>query len=174
MRFQFLMVPALLAASPAAFADEYMTLAQAQQAIFPGASFTSADLTLSGEQVDQLSQRTQVTVFHSKVKAWKVSTGGWFFLDQVLGRDDRITYAIGLDSTGAVKGIEVLVCASGYDGVRSQDWLRQFYGSRSETISDPATEIRNYSGATLSSGHITEGVKRVLTTYALFIARKSD
>jgi hypothetical protein len=85
MRFQFLMVPALLAASPAAFADEYMTLAQAQQAIFPGASFTSADLTLSGEQVDQLSQRTQVTVFHSKVKAWKVSTGGWFFLDQVLG-----------------------------------------------------------------------------------------
>jgi hypothetical protein len=51
----------------------------------------------------------------------------------------------------------------------SGSWTR-----RPHYLRNRATEIRNYSGATLSSGHITEGVKRVLTTYALFIARKSD
>jgi hypothetical protein len=99
-----------------------------------------------------------------------VSGGGWFFLDQVFGRDDRITYAIGLDANGAVKGLEILVCESGYEGVRSPRWLGQFDGVTQSTAAGLGERIANISGTTLSVNHITEGVRRVLATHSLYLA----
>lgn len=174
MRFQFLMVPAaIVAIAPAAAADNFLNLAQAQAAIFPGAKFTPADITLSEDEVNQLIKEAHAVVYHSKIKLWKVSTGGWFLIDQVMGRDDIITYAIGLDEHGAVKGIEIMVCNPSYDGVRDQKWLGRFTGKVRATSGELGTEVPVVSGATLSSVNITDGVKRVVTTYALFIAPKA-
>jgi hypothetical protein len=103
------------------------------------------------------------------VRAWKVSTGGWFILDQVMGRDDRVTYAIGLDQDGTVRGIEILVCVAGYDGIRRPGWRSQFVGKKSPNFND----IASISGATLSAMHIAEGVKRTLVTYIKYIAPQS-
>ena len=169
MRSQFLLFPAALVASGPAVAGAYLTVEQAQSALFPNAKLAPADITLSPDQVDQLIKETQVTVFHSKVKAWKVSTGGWFILDQVLGREDRVTYAVGLDAAGAVIGVEVLVCDGGYTGVRDHRWLAQFDGRTRATSGNLVAEVTAVSGATLSSDHISEGVKRVLATFAMFI-----
>ena len=98
---------------------------------------------------------------------------GWFFLDQVIGRDDRITYAVGLDSSGGVKGVEILTCLQKYDGIRRPDWLAQFSGKHYGK-SDLMNQIATLSGSTLSTTHITEGVKKVLATYALFMAGKAS
>ena len=54
----------------------------------------------------------------------------------------------------------------GYE-VRNPEWRKQFVG---KTAADPLrlnADIRNISGATLSSRHVTDGVKRVLATYAV-------
>jgi hypothetical protein len=170
MRYAFMLVVPALVAGAAAQAENYLTVEQAQQQIFPGATFTAADFTLSEAEVDELLRVSQATVFRSRVRAWKVSTGGWFILDQVMGRDDRVTYAIGLRDDGSVAGIEVLVCLPGYDGVRGLQWRNQFRGKKHDASNVIYDEISNISGTTLSVDHITEGVKRVLATYALFIA----
>jgi hypothetical protein len=170
MQFKFLLFPAALYASASAEAQSFMTVEQAQAALFPGATLTPADFTLTEAEVDELIRVSRATVHRSRVKVWKASTGGWFVLDQVFGRDDRITYAIGLDAGGAVTGIEILICAPGYEGVREAPWRDQFVGAEFKDEAALPSRIANISGTTLSVEHITEGVRRVLATYALFIA----
>ncbi len=173
MRSQFLLVPAAIIASVAAHAEDYMTVEEAQQAIFPGAKFTPADFTMNEAQVDALIKATNATVFRSRVKAWKVSTGGWFFLDQVPGRDDRITYAIGLDEKGEVKSIEILVCLAGWSGVRDGKWRAQFEGKGHRPGANLMAEVANIAGTTLSVEHIVEGVTRMLATHAMYVSGKT-
>jgi hypothetical protein len=170
MRYEFLMVPMAAVVGSAAHAESFLTVEDAQQLIFPGARFTAADFTLSESQVAQLIEVSQATVFHSRVKAWRVSSGGWFFLDQVVGRDDRVTYAVGLDPQGAIKGVEILVCLPNYGKVREPKWREQFRGKRYGGGGDLLAEVSNISGETLTAGHVTEGVKRILATHALFLA----
>jgi hypothetical protein len=174
VRAQFLLcVPAIIASAPV-LAEDFLTLQQAQALIFPGAQFTPSDFVLSDDQIAQLLKQTEAPLFRRQVKVWRVSTGGWFFLDQVIGRDDRITYAVGLDRTGAVKGVEILTCLQKYDGIRRPDWLAQFVGKQYSNESDLLNQIATISGSTLSTTHITEGVKRLLATYALFMAQRAS
>jgi hypothetical protein len=79
---------------------------------------------------------------------------------------------VGLDDKGAVTGIEILVCAGDYSSVRDQKWLGLFKGKNFETADQLLTAIPNMSGASLSATHIMSGVKRVVTSYALFLAHK--
>lgn len=172
MNFRFLLVPpayvaAAIVAAPAE-ATQYLTVAEAQQLIFPGAQFTPADLNLTDEQAEQLARVSGTTVYRNQVKIWKVSTGGWFFLDQVPGRDDRITYAVGLNPDGSVRSIEVLVCVAEYDQVRG-GW-RQHFNGRRFSRAHLSEAVPNISGATLSAAHMTDGVTRILATHALFVA----
>lgn len=171
MRWQLLLIPPALVAPAVAEAAAFLSVEEAQQAIFPGATFTPADLVLDQAQVEELLRVARSPVLRSRVKAWRVSGGGWFILDQVFGRDDRITYAIGLDASGAVRGIEILVCESGYEGVRNARWLEQFHGVTQSTAAGLDGRIANISGTTLSVNHITEGVRRVLATHSLYLAR---
>lgn len=164
-----MMLPAALVAAVPAQAEDYLTIEQAQGLLFPNATFTPADIVLSEAQVEELLASVDAPIYRTKVRAWKVSTGGWFILDQVMGRDDRVTYAIGLDEHGSVRGIEILVCISGYDGIRGTNWRAQFVGKQSPTFDD----ITSISGTTLSVMHIIEGVKRTLATYAMFISPTS-
>jgi hypothetical protein len=175
MRFRFMLVPIIAAAviPGAAMASEtFLSVEEAQQLIFPGASFTPADITLSDADMERLRVTSDTTVFRAKVKLWKVSTGGWFFLDQVPGRDDRITYAVGLNADGSVKSMEVLICTGEYGQVRAAAWRRTFVGKRYHGAHQ-MKEFPNISGATLSAAHISQGVSRVLATYALFVAPKA-
>ena len=173
MRSRFLLFPAALIAAAPAHADTYLTIEKAQQLIFPGATFEKADFTMSEKQVEELMAKTQATVFRSKVIAWKVSTGGWFLLDQVPGRDDRVTYAIGIGPDGKLKSIEILICLPSYGRVRDVEWRDMFRGRRHGEGGDLFNEIPNITGSTLTVGHITEGVKRLLATYSLFIESKN-
>jgi hypothetical protein len=174
MRFQFLVIPAaasatILAAVPAR-ATSFLSVEQAQHLIFPRASFAAADILLTDAQAEDLARVSGATVYRNQVKVWKASTGGWLFLDQVPGRDDRITYAVGINPDGAIKGIEVLVCVGDYDQVRGP-WRGLFNGKRFHRT-HLSTEVPSISGATLSAGHMSDGITRILATYALFFAPK--
>ena len=86
----------------------------------------------------------------------------------MVGKHEYITYAIGLNADGSVKQVEIMDYRESYGyQVRDEQWRQQFVG---KTVADPLKlnqDIRNISGATLSSKHIADGVKRVLATYAI-------
>src|ERR1700679_1646317 len=108
MRSQVFLIPAAIFASAPSVGATSLWVEEAQAAIFPGATFTPNFVKLDQEQFNAIIDDSDVNVWSRDIKAWKVSTGGWFILDQVRGRDDWITYAIGIGPNGAVKHIEVL------------------------------------------------------------------
>jgi hypothetical protein len=170
MRSRFFLFPAAIVAAAPAHAENFLSVEQAQALLFPGATMTPADYIMSEREVDQLTQATGATVYRAKVLAWHASTGGWFFVDQVLGRDDRVTYALALDEKGAVRGIEILVGLADYGAIRTPEWQRHLIGQRyGEGQAEPVL----VSGQTLTTAHVSDGVSRLLATYAMFIAPRT-
>jgi len=163
----FVATPAIIAACAVpGFANTYLTVEQAQQAIFPGGSFDQLNITLTPDQQKNIESRAGVRVRSRALKVWKVRGGGWFIVDEVLGKHEYITYALGVNASGSVRQIEILDYREtyGYE-VRGASWRQQFVGKTSQAPLKLDGDVRNISGATLSSGHITEGVKRLLATY---------
>lgn len=161
-----------LAASTSGFAAEYLTAEQARAAMFPGATFEATPLTLAPEQVKNVSQKSGVKLRSPVVRVWRASTGGWFFVDEVLGKHEFITYAVGLDAAGAVVGVEILVYRESYgQQVREAAWRAKFAGKTAASPLKLDEDIPNISGATLSSRHVMEGVKRILAIHAIALAK---
>jgi Na+-transporting NADH:ubiquinone oxidoreductase subunit NqrC len=62
--------------------------------------------------------------------------------------------------------VEILEYRESYGGeISNRSWLSQFVGKTSRDPLELDQDIRNISGATLSSRHVTEGVKRILALY---------
>ena len=174
----WLLTPALiLSATPALYAKsfgiQYPTYQESQKEFFPQATvFIPSDIELSDDEIDSIQHISQVRVRDPKQKIWRVRTNqqdiGWFIIDRVIGKHELITYALALNTNGSVKGIEVLDFRESYgEQIHEQQWRAQFIG---KTLSDPFKlnqDIRNISGATLSCKNVTNGVKRLLATYAV-------
>ncbi|GLQ87647.1 FMN-binding protein [Dyella flagellata] len=171
-RLLLLPVAALVAAAPVR-ATVYLSIEQAQALMFPGATLTPAFITLTAEQMKAIEKDSDVNVLSPQLKVWKSSSGGWFIADQVVGKHDFIPFALALDEHGAVKDVEILEYRETYgDQVRNANWRAQFTGKTHSAPLKVGADIKNISGATLSSRHITDGVKRLLSTYALVLAQQ--
>lgn len=164
------LAPALVLSPMAARATTYLTIEQAQKLMFPGQALAPAFATLSDAQVAAIQRDSGVHVLDRQVKAWRAANGGWFIADRVVGKHEFITFALALDPTGAVRDVEILDYRESYgDQVRGAAWRAQFTGKRRGAPLKLGDEIKNISGATLSSKHVTDGVKRLLSTYALVL-----
>lgn len=135
-------------ASPA-YAMQYLSIEEAQKQAFPSATH------FSEIQAGRI---------------WKAEAGGrvagFFIFDRVVGKHLYIDYAVALTPAGAVHSVEILQYRESYGGeIRSPSWLGQFAGKTGGSSLKINGDIRNIAGATLSSTHITEGVKRILATY---------
>jgi len=140
-------VPAAVAisAGSSAHAVEYLTLPEAQKHAFPSASFSAVQAG----------------------RIWKAEAGGrvagFFIFDRVIGKHLYIDYVVALDPGGRIRSIDILQYRESYGGeIRSPSWLAQFVGKSSTSALQVGSDIRNISGATLSSHHVTEGVKRIM------------
>lgn len=161
----------LLAAAPGVHAAVFLSVEQAQSSMFPGASFSPVAVTLTDAQIGEIQKRSGQRVPSRQLKAWKASTGGWFIVDQVIGKHEYIPYAVGLDAVGGVKQVEILEYRESYgEQVRNPAWRAQFVGKRADAPLKLGADIRNISGATLSSKHVADGVKRILATHAVALA----
>lgn len=130
--------------STSVHATVYFSVEQAQRAIFPGASFTNA----------------------GQPGIWRTSNGGYFIVDRAVGKHEYITVAIGINPNGTVKQIEIMEYKESYGyEVRDAAWRAQFVGKSASSPLQLNADIKNISGATLSSKHIADGVKRVLQRY---------
>ena len=145
-----LTLPATVIASIASptLAVQYLTVDAAQRLAFPSANrfVENGGLTWKAQAGDKLL--------------------GLFVVDHVIGKHLYIDYAVALDPSGRVMRVDILQYRESYGGeVRERSWLAQFVGKTSGSALKVGSDIRNISGATLSSLHVTEGVKRILATY---------
>lgn len=172
MRKLPLLLPVFVLAAHAN-ATVYLTEAQAMEAIFPGQKMEAAPVELTRAQMDAIAKKTDVRVRNKTVKAWKTKTGDWLIVDDVLGKHEYITFALGIKADGSVAGVEIMEYKETYGGeVRGKEWRSQFHD---KTAKDPIRldrDIRNISGATLSSRHVTDGVRRLVATHDLVLKNK--
>jgi hypothetical protein len=169
MQSRLLLVPAAICvAGPAYGATVYLTGAEAQAILFPGATFTQDFRVLTDRQMSLIQERSRARLTDRKFRMWKVSTGGWFVIDQVEALNTTDTYAIALDEKGVVTGIEILECMLHYDRVREAAWRAQFKGKKYGDLKRK-DEIAVVSGSTRSAEAITAGVRKVLTTFNMLV-----
>ena len=161
----------LASAAPQCIGAQYMTVEQARALIFAGAQeFVPAPVMLSDEQSQRIEQLAGVKVRAPKQPVWEARAGGarlgWFILDQVIGKHELITYAVGINADGSLRQFQIIDYREMYGyQVRELKWRDQFVG---KTLADPlelGIDIPNISGATLSCRHVTEGIKRLLALY---------
>jgi len=165
---------ALVGAPIYAHAKIYVSAEQAQKLIFPNKQFTKTPLLLTDDVQDKMQSASSVSRPFKGDRVWKASDGNYFIVDEVVGKHEMITYAVGISPTGAVQGIEIMeyVESYGYE-VADESWRKQFVG---KTVEDPIKlkkDIENISGATLSSKHLTDGVKRIMVMYDLILKSKA-
>ncbi|WP_407122602.1 FMN-binding protein [Bradyrhizobium sp. STM 3561] len=140
---------AIVSSASPAYAVRYLSIEEAQKEAFPSATHFSEVQT---------------------GRVWKAEAGGkavgFFVFDRVVGKHLFIDYAVALTPSGAVHKVEILEYRESYGGeIRSPSWLAQFVGKTSASALKINGDIRNIAGATLSSTHVTEGVKRILGAY---------
>src|SRR5882757_1750743 len=169
-RLAFLPLAGIVIAGGPAYATVYLSVEQAQTLLFPGATFQPDTRTLTNEQAKAIEHASGVDVRSKQLKAWRVSTGGWLIVDEVVGKHEYIPFAMALDDKGAVKGVEILEYREAYGGqIREPEWRKQFVGKEPGTKLQLDKNIRNVSGATLTCKHVTDGVQRLLATYELVL-----
>jgi Na+-translocating ferredoxin:NAD+ oxidoreductase RnfG subunit len=88
---------------------------------------------------------------------------GFAQVRNVKGKDQPITFLVAIDSANALKDIDVLVYREPYGGeVAYEPWRKQFRGKTSGAPLEVGKDIRNVSGATISSHSVTLGVRKAL------------
>ncbi len=148
-----------------AHAEVYMTPEQAVQVIFPGMKMTKTSTTLTDDEVKLIEKLSDEDVRSKKLIMWRNSSGDVVYIDQVLGKHEFITIAAGFTSDGKIKDIEVLEYRETYGSeVRRPAWRSQFVGKTVKNALKLGKDVKNISGATLSSLHITNGVRRLAVT----------
>ena len=78
MRYQFLLVPAAIVVVAPSQALDMQELTTAQALIFPSATLTPANFTLTDADAERLARESGSTVFRNEIKAWKTEAGDCF------------------------------------------------------------------------------------------------
>jgi hypothetical protein len=151
----------------------YVSAEQAQQILFPNKQLLKAPIIITDGLQERMRAASSIRHPFQGDRIWKAPDGGWLIIDEVVGKHEMITYAVGIAPNGSILGIEILeyVESYGYEVAEAQ-WRKQFAG---KTVKDPIKlnqDIQNIGGATLSCKHLTDGVKRVLTLYDLALKLK--
>jgi Na+-translocating ferredoxin:NAD+ oxidoreductase RnfG subunit len=162
----------VMSIAPAAYAHRYLTIEEAERLAFPAASqFVEAHVVFRPSEVEAIERLSGQKVRTRGQQVWQARGDGgllgFFIVDYVIGKHLVIDYAVALEPDGRVRQVEILEYRESYGGeITARSWLDQFVGKSGRDPIALDRDIRNISGATLSSRHVTEGVKRILAFYA--------
>jgi hypothetical protein len=165
------LVLATLLPVPIVVAADYLSVEGAQKAVYPDAdSFNEIVITQSAEQLQALLAKAGPQPPHGVIRIWTAmrsgSLLGHVFVDEVIGRQNLITYAVGIDADGSLRNLEIMAYRESHGGeVRNAAWRAQFDHHNSLDQLRFRTDIKNISGATLSSEHVTQGVRWLLALW---------
>ncbi|MCE7529430.1 FMN-binding protein [Polynucleobacter sp. IMCC 29146] len=164
----FLTGASVISGASLAHAKIYISAEQAQKIIFPSKKFTLQPMIIHSSLQSSMKKISGVHYPFRGEHIWHDQAGNYLIVDEVVGKHEMIRYAVGISSTGRIQGVEILEYRESYGyEVAEQQWRQQFVG---KTAQDPLKlnrDIQNISGATLSSKHITDGVKRVMHFYEI-------
>lgn len=153
-------------------AAAYLTPEAAQKTLFPGAdSFVPVVLMLTDGEKRAVTAAAGAQAPHGELRVWAAKRGdvvlGHVFVDDVIGREDFITYAVGIGVDGKLLPVEILDYRESHGGeIRNKAWLAQFAGRSEPSQVRIGRDIKNIAGATLSSEHVTAGVRRILALWS--------
>lgn len=157
-------------------AADYLSIDAAQRAIFPEAdTFVPALPSLTAAQKQHIAALAGTQPPHGTLQIWRATRGttalGYVFVDNVIGRSDLITYALGIEASGVLRTIEILSYRESHGGeVRNAGWRKQFANRHGLDDLVFKTDIKNISGATLSSEHVTQGVRWLVALWQTALA----
>jgi Na+-translocating ferredoxin:NAD+ oxidoreductase RnfG subunit len=163
---------AAAAAPTSAFAVDYLSAEQAARLMFPDAdAFDNRNMTLDAAQLQQLEAqgiRGRSASWSVRVARKSGATLGFVISDDVIGKVELISYAVGIALNGSVKQVEILSYreSHGFE-IRLPAWRKQFVGKGNSSPLRVGEDIANISGATLSCTHVTDGVRRIVAVVAL-------
>jgi Na+-translocating ferredoxin:NAD+ oxidoreductase RnfG subunit len=170
-----LQIPGLIFAAllpvPIVVAADYLSVDAAQKAVYPEAdAFKEVLIAQNPEQLAALLARAGPQPQHGMIRIWAATRSGtllgYFFVDEVIGRQNLITYAVGIDADGTLRGLEIMAYRESHGGeVRNPSWRAQFNHRSDLEQLRFRTDIKNISGATLSSEHVTQGVRWLLALW---------
>jgi hypothetical protein len=167
---------ALGGATPAiVVAADYLSVGEAQRALFPKADrFVEVALSLTPAQHAQVAALAGAQPPHRSLRAFQARAGdavlGYVFVDEVIGKEDFITYAASIDASGTLGPLEVLSYRESHGGeIRSDGWRRQFAGHAGLAQLRVGTDIKNIAGATLSCEHVTQGVRWLVALWQVML-----
>jgi hypothetical protein len=168
---------ALLSAAPTqvVIAADYLSVEQAQKALFPHADhFIEVVLALTSAQHERIAALAGAQPPHRSLRAFRALAGaqtlGYVFIDEVIGKEDFISYAVSIDAAGRLGTPEVLSYRESHGGeIRSAAWRGQFAGRADLAALQPRTDIKNIAGATLSCEHVTEGVRWLVALWQVLL-----
>ena len=159
---------ALAAASVSAAATQYATPEEAARRCFPEATaFRDSTVQLGPDEMRAVARAAGVP---ARSAAWRVMTAlngdvplGVVVFDGVIGKYELIDYAVGIATDGKLRNVEILNYreSHGFE-VRLPAWRKQFVGKGADAALRVGEDIANISGATLSTTHITDGVRRIV------------
>jgi Na+-translocating ferredoxin:NAD+ oxidoreductase RnfG subunit len=115
------------------------------------------------------------SILMDSVEVLRVAKGGTLLgfaeVRNVKGKERPITFLVAVDSAGATRDVDILVYREPRGGEVANDaWRKQFRG---KTAADPlqvGKDIRNISGATISSNSVTRSVRQALAQLAAWRA----
>ena len=149
-----------------AYSKIYLSVEQAQKAMFGNVAMENKPVVISPQVQEMMRDASSVSHPFQSNRIWRSSHGDWFIVDEVVGKHEMITYAIGINPNGTIKQIDVLEYKESYgDEVALPSWKDQFIGKTVNSTLKLNKDIQNVSGATLSAKHMTDGVKRVMVMY---------
>jgi Na+-translocating ferredoxin:NAD+ oxidoreductase RnfG subunit len=146
---------------------DYLSTEQAAKLMFPDAErFEARQIDLDAA----LLQKLDAQGVKARSARWPVllakaggATLGFVVTDEVIGKYELISYAVGIGGDGVVKSIEVLSYRESHGHeIRLPAWRRQFAGKTAASPLRLGEDIANISGATLSCRHVTDGVRRIV------------
>jgi len=150
------------------YAEVFLTEEDALKLMFPKSERIRKEvLKLSPEKKLQIEERIGWKFPEESFEVYVGETGtqinGYALVQNTIGKHKPMTYMVGVDSTGHVSNVELLVFreARGSE-VRTKRFNVQYEG---KTASDPVRlnkDIINISGATMSVRSMTAGIKRGL------------
>jgi len=149
-------------------AEVFMSEEEGVKIILPKSERIRKDMIkLSPEKKAQIEERIGWKFPEQAFEVYIGETGdhidGYALIQNTIGKHKPMTYMVGIDSTGHVSDVELLIFRESRGSeIRQKRFNAQYEG---KTVNDPVRlnkDIINISGATMSVRSMSAGIKRVL------------
>jgi Na+-translocating ferredoxin:NAD+ oxidoreductase RnfG subunit len=173
--FRGIVASAVLLCVSAAWSTVLITVEEALDRVFPGATTERETLFLSDDQKSVVAEQSGAEVSSALATRYVATKGdgavvGWAYLDTHRVRTLPETLMIVLDVDGSVRRVEVVTFREPIEYMPREGWYGQYEG---ETLDDDLAlkrDIRPVTGATLTARATTDAVRRVLALHTVVSA----